>query len=344
MIDLRSDTVTCPTPEMLEYMMNTSVGDDVYGEDPTVNQLQERMADIFGMEAGLFCPSGTMCNQIAIRINTQPQDQVICDEQSHIYLYEGGGIAANSMVSVRLVKGDYMRISPEQVEKNINIDNPHFPRTKLVSLENTCNKGGGSYYRIEDVAAISEVCRRHELRLHIDGARLFNALVATGEDPRRYSQYVDTISICLSKGLGAPVGSVLLGSEKSIHHALRVRKMLGGGMRQAGYLAAAGLYALDHHIERLTEDHRRAHVLGSALSGCDWITELMPVHTNIICFKPDPTKVQVDVIGNYLNERGIKFSTFGEGYMRFVTHLQLTDEMVTQVSEALVSFRPVASV
>ena len=343
MIDLRSDTVTRPTPEMLEFMMESSVGDDVYGEDPTVNLLQERMASMFGMEAALFCPSGTMCNQIAIRINTQPQDQLICDEQSHIYLYEGGGVAANSMVSVRLVKGDYMRISPQQVEKNINIDNPHFPRTKLVSLENTCNKGGGSFYKLEQIAAISEVCRKNNLRLHIDGARLFNALVATDDDPREYSNYVDTISICLSKGLGAPVGSVLLGSKEAVYHALRVRKMFGGGMRQAGYLAAAGLYALDHHISRLADDHKRARILALALVNCDWISELMPVHTNIICFKPDPVMGGADAVGNYLRSKGIKFSTFGEGYMRFVTHLQITDEMVEQVSRTLLAFQPIVS-
>ena len=343
MIDLRSDTVTRPTSGMLEFMMNSPVGDDVYGEDPTVNQLQDRMAAMFGMEAALFCPSGTMCNQIAIRINTQPQDQVICDEQSHIYLYEGGGIAAHSMVSVRLVKGDYMRISPEQVEKNINIDNPHFPRTKLVSLENTCNKGGGSYYSIADVAAISEVCKNNDLRLHIDGARLFNALVATGDNPADYSRYVDTISICLSKGLGAPVGSILLGSKEAIKHALRVRKMFGGGMRQAGYLAAAGLYALDHHISRLAEDHDHARKIGVALAKCDWIAELMPVHTNIICFKPNPEIGGVDAMGNYLHKEGIKFSTFGEGYMRFVTHLGITAEMVDRVCETLTTFEPIPS-
>ena len=339
-IDLRSDTVTRPTSEMLEFMFNSKVGDDVYEEDPTVNELQDRMAEMFGMEAALFCPSGTMCNQIAIRISTRPQDEVICDQFSHIYLYEGGGIAANSMVSVRLLAGDRMRIRPEQIEANINMDNPHFTRTSLVSLENTCNKGGGSYYTMQEIQTISELCKKHQLRLHVDGARIFNALTETGDSPGDYGKYADTLSVCLSKGLGAPVGSVLMGSKDDIHQAKRVRKMMGGGMRQAGYLAAAGLYALDHHIQRLKIDHERAQRLGSYLTACEWVAELMPVETNIVAFKPNLAVAPRQEVVAHLNQRNIRVSIFGTGYIRFVTHLQITDEMIDKTLDALKAFSP----
>ena len=332
-VDLRSDTLTRPTPGMLEAMFTAEVGDDVYGEDPSINALQEKAAALFNMEAALFCTSGTMANQIAIRISTQPQDQVICDKKAHIYLYEGGGIAANSLVSTRLVDGDRGRISPRQVLENINPDDQHFPRTTLVSLENTSNKGGGSYYTLEQIAAISEVCKTHGLRLHLDGARVFNALVATGESARDYGQYFDTISFCLSKGLGTPVGSMLLGSKADIRQALRVRKMMGGGMRQAGFLAAAGIYALDHHIDRLAEDHRRARVLAAAIQAHPGVTDAMPVETNILAFKPDPFWKEEIALRDELAEKGIRASIFGGGYLRFVTHLDITDGMIDYVIE-----------
>lgn len=335
MIDLRSDTVTRPTPAMQEAMFHATVGDDVFGEDPTVNALQEKIAAMFGMEAALFCPSGTMCNQIAIRISTQPQDEVICDQFSHIYLYEGGGVAAHSLASVRLLPGDRMRLSPQQIEDNINPENIHFPTTTLVSLENTCNKGGGSYYTLSEVAAISEVCRRHGLKLHMDGARIFNALVASGDKAEDYGQYVNTISVCLSKGLGAPVGSLLLGSKADMKKALRVRKMFGGGMRQAGFLAAAGIYALDHHISRLSDDHRRAKALGETLDKLPWVAEMMPVETNIVVFRPDPSAMHWETLISHLKTQGILVSSFGNAWIRMVTHLDVNDEGIGRAVEVL---------
>ncbi|MDX2246898.1 MAG: GntG family PLP-dependent aldolase [Bacteroidia bacterium] len=339
-IDLRSDTVTRPTPAMKEAMFQAVVGDDVFGEDPTVNALQEKAAAMFGMEAALFCPSGTMCNQIAIRISTQPQDEIICDQDSHIYLYEGGGVAAHSSASLRLLSGDRMRLNPQQIEENINAENIHFPTTSLVSLENTCNKGGGSYYTLGEVAAISEVCRRHGLRLHLDGARIFNALVATGDKAEDYGRYVNTLSVCLSKGLGAPVGSLLLGSKADIKKALRVRKMFGGGMRQAGYLAAAGIYALDHNITRLSDDHRRAKTLGAALSKQPWVAELLPVETNIVVFRPDATQIPRDTVVSNLKAAGILVSSFGRDWVRMVTHLDVDDEDIKQAIAVLARLLP----
>jgi len=335
MIDLRSDTVTRPTSQMLESMQKAPVGDDVYGEDPTVNILQEKLAEMFGMEEGLFCPSGTMCNQIAINISTRPQDEVICDQNSHIYLYEGGGIAATSLVSVRLLSGDRMRITASQVEDSINEDNPHYPRTSLVSLENTCNKGGGSFYELGEISAIAEVCKRHGLRLHLDGARVFNALCASGDDPKKYGTYFDTISVCLSKGLGAPVGSVLLGSQELIKEALRVRKRLGGGMRQAGYLAAAGIYALDHHIERLEEDHRRAKELGAMLKNCNWVRSVLPVETNIVIFEPDQAIITRGELLEKFKEKGMLVSSFGKTYVRMVTHLDFKENHLEKTKEII---------
>lgn len=334
-IDLRSDTLTKPTAAMLEAMMSARVGDDVYGEDPTINELQERVAKMFGMEDALFCPSGTMCNQIAIRISTQPQDQVICEKRAHVYLYEGGGIAANSMASVRLLEGDRMRLTAEQVEENINPDDPHFPRTSLVCLENTCNKGGGSYYTLDQIAAVSEVTKRNGLKLHLDGARVFNALIETGEDAVEYGEYFDTISVCLSKGLGAPVGSVLIGTKADIYQAKRVRKMMGGGMRQAGILAAAGLYALDHHIDRMKDDHAMASRIESVLKDCSWVETIYGVDTNIIAFRPDHQVFTSSQLVNKLAEQNILASTFDGGFVRFVTHLDIDTEMEERVCEVL---------
>ncbi len=332
-IDLRSDTLTRPTPEMQEAMFRAKVGDDVFGEDPTINLLQEKIAKLFGMEAGLFCPSGTMCNQIAIRVHTQPQDQIICDRRSHVYLYEGGGIAYNSMASVKTLDGDRGRISADQVRSSINPDDIHLPVSRLVVLENTCNKGGGSYYRISDIASISEVCKANGLKLHLDGARVFNALVETGEDPIEYGKYFDTISICLSKGLGAPVGSVLVGNKEAIHRALRVRKVLGGGMRQAGYLAAAGIYALDHHVERLKEDHRKARLIGESLDTHPGIQEVLPVDTNIVIFSPDPRWKSAAQLLEDFKQRGVLGVQFGPNHIRFTTHLDISQHMLDQVIE-----------
>ncbi len=335
MTDLRSDTLTKPTPAMLAAMMAAPVGDDVYGEDPSINALQEKAADLFGKEAALFCPSGTMCNQIAIRISTQPRDQVICERRAHVYLYEGGGIAANSLASVRLVEGERMIMTPDMIEANVNPDDIHFPRTRLVCLENTNNKGGGSVYRLHQTEAIAATARKHGLRMHLDGARIFNALAVTGDDPRAVGVCFDTISVCLSKGLGAPVGSLLLGSSADIKEALRVRKMMGGGMRQAGILAAAGIYALDHHVERLAEDHRRARLLGECLASLPWVAELYPVETNIVAFRPDPGQITAPELLAELRQQQILASSFDGGFLRMVTHLDISDGQMERVIDVL---------
>ncbi|TAE47534.1 MAG: aminotransferase class I/II-fold pyridoxal phosphate-dependent enzyme [Bacteroidetes bacterium] len=334
-IDFRSDTVTRPTAEMRAAMMSAEVGDDVYGEDPSVLALEARGADMFGKEAALFCPSGTMCNQIAIRISTRPQDEVICDSKSHIYLYEGGGIAAQSLASVALVEGNRGRLSARQIEEAIRPDDLHYPRTSLVSLENTSNKGGGSCYELSEIRNIRQVCDRHGLRLHLDGARIFNALVARQENASVHGALFDTLSVCLSKGLGAPVGSLLLGSAADIKFARRVRKMMGGGMRQAGFLAAAGLYALDHHITRLAEDHRRAQTLAAVLKSRSWLSELLPVETNLIVFRPDPAWKSDQQLLAALREQGILASGFGSGYVRIALHLDISEGMMERTCEVL---------
>jgi threonine aldolase len=319
---------------MLEAMFHARVGDDVYEEDPTVNELQEKAACMFGMEAGLFCPSGTMTNQIAIKLLTQPGDEVICDRLAHIYNYEGGGIAVNSLASVRLLEGERGRFTPEDIVENINSDNLHYPRTSLVALENTVNKGGGCYYTLNHIAAMSEVCKSNGLSLHLDGARVFNALVATGENPTEYGKYFDTISLCLSKGLGTPVGSVLLASRQHIEKAKRIRKVLGGGWRQAGFLAAAGIYALDNHIQRLAEDHKRARTIDAHLQDMPFVKSLLPVETNIVIFQTPSAAVNTKVL-DYLKENNILAAAFGKDKIRFVTHLDFTDAMLDRLLEVL---------
>ena len=258
-INLVSDTITKPSYDMLQFMFNAQVGDDDYRQDPTVIELEATVAQIFGMEAGLFFPSGTMANQTAIKLHTQPGDQLIADKNAHIYHYEGGGVSFNSGVSCRLLDGNRGMITAEQVKEAIN--DPEFyhsPLTRLVCVENTTNRGGGACYELEDLQKIKQVCDAHDLKFHLDGARIWNALIAKKQNPKAFGQLFDTISVCFSKGLGAPIGSVLLGDQETIHRALRIRKILGGGMRQVGYLAAAGIYALEHNIERLADDHRRA--------------------------------------------------------------------------------------
>lgn len=334
--DLRSDTVTKPTPEMLQAMFAAPVGDDVYEEDPTINTLEAKAAAMFGMEAGLFCPSGTMTNQIAIKAHTEPLTEVICDITSHIYQYEGGGIMFNSGASVALVHGERGKMTPAQVESHIRPDNIHYPPTRLVSLENTCNKGGGAFYTIDEIAAISEVCEQNDLALHLDGARVFNALVASGDDAKDYGLYFDSISVCLSKGLGAPVGSVLLGNKAFIKKSRRIRKVLGGGMRQAGYLAAACIYALDNNIKRLAEDQRKAKLLEEALLQTNYVESVLPVQTNIVIFKLNQ-KYNDAAFLQALAEQNIKASAFGPQMIRFVTHLDVTDEMLAHTINLLKS-------
>lgn len=338
-IDLRSDTITRPTPLMLEAMFRARVGDDVFGEDPTVCELEEKAADMLGMEAGLFCASGTMCNQVAIRVHTQPQDELICDHKSHIYLYEVGGIASNSGVSVMLLQGERGIIKAAEVAEALKPADLHYPRTRLVCLENTVNKGGGSIYRLDEIKAIHTVCQSSGLAMHLDGARLFNALVETGENAREYGMYFDTISICLSKGLGAPVGSVLLGSRALISEARRVRKVFGGGWRQAGYLAAAGIYALDNHIERLCEDHRRARVIARHLVEQDWVSEIMPVETNIVIFRLKGSLMATEMV-SLMRKHGILSVPFGKQEVRLVTHLDFDDGMLNDFSIRLRDIRP----
>ena len=335
MIDFRSDTVTKPTEGMLAAMFTAKVGDDVFGEDETVNALEKKVADLFGMEAGMFCPSGTMTNQIAIKCFTQPLDEVITDQTAHVYRYEGGGIMFNSAASVRLLNGDRGRITAEMIENEINpIGNVHHPHSSLVVLENTVNRGGGSFYTLDQIEPIYHLCRLKGLKLHLDGARIFNALAASGDSAKEYGQYFDGISVCLSKGLGAPVGSVLLASKETIKYARRVRKVMGGGMRQAGFLAAAGIYALDHHIERLKEDHLHAQQIADAIKDLPFVKGLMPVDTNIIIFELNEHK-DADHLVEELKHKGILCGTFGKQMIRFVTHLDLTADQTQQTIEIL---------
>lgn len=329
-IDLRSDTVTLPTPEMREFMFSAEVGDDVFGEDPTVNRLQEFVANYFGMEAALFCSSGTQTNQIAINVHVKPGGEVICHEDAHIYKYEGGGIAKNSGASVRLLRGNRGRITANEVAQWIMPDDIHFPVTQLVSLEDTANRGGGSVYDFEEIKRIKALCVQHQLPLHLDGARLFNALAVNGIDPKTYAAQFDSISICLSKGLGAPVGSLLLGTKAFIHKARRVRKAMGGGMRQAGFLAAAGLYALENNVQRLSTDHHHAKQLETALNACSWVDHCLGVETNIVVIVLKTADKRDDYI-QYLAKKGIKTVAFGPGMIRMVTHLGIDQKAIDYV-------------
>ena len=333
-VDLRSDTVTRPTPAMLEAMFRARVGDDVYEEDPTVRALEDAAAARFGLAAGLFCPSGTMTNQIAIKGHTEPLSEVICEQTAHVYLWEVGGIAFHSGASVALLPGERGRLTAAQVEAAIRPRNVHYPTTRLICLENTHNRGGGSCYTLDDIAAIAEVGRRHQLPLHLDGARIFNALVATGQQAADYGRYFDTISVCLSKGLGAPVGSVLLGSREFIEKCRRIRKVMGGGMRQAGYLAAAGLYALENNVARLADDHRRARQLGEVLAAQPYVEFVLPPDTNLVIFKLRDTTPAAAFLA-HLDAHGIRASSFGPQMIRFVTHLDVDDAMVARVAAAL---------
>ncbi len=336
MIDLRSDTVTKPSSEMLEFMMKARVGDDVFGEDSAVNELQDFAAEMFGMEASLFCASGTMTNQIAIKLHTQPGDEVICDKLSHIYLYEGGGIASNSGASVRLLEGNLGRFTAEQVVENINDrNNIHFPISSLVSIENTVNKGGGACWEIDEIIRIKEVCQNNNMALHLDGARLFNALIEKKHSPKVFGQLFDTISICLSKGLGGPVGSLLLGSKEHIIKATRIRKVMGGGMRQAGFLAAAGLFALQNNIERITVDHLNAKKLEACLRTCLFVEFIYSVETNIIIFKLNPEIISAIQLIEFLKLNRILAVTMGNNLVRFVLHLDISESELNFVINIL---------
>ena len=332
-IDLRSDTVTKPSAGMLDAMMKAEVGDDVFGEDPTVKKLEEKCASMLGMDGGVFCPSGTMTNQIGIKVLTQPYEEVICYKGSHIYKYEGGGLAGNSHVSVRLLNGDRGRISVEEIAANINnIQDAHQPLTSVVALENTIVREAGSYYKLDLISAINQFARSKNLKMHLDGARFFNALAETGEKAIDFGKHFDTISICLSKGLGAPIGSVLLYKKEFESKARRMRKAFGGGMRQAGFLAAAGIYALDNHINRLKEDHSRAIKLGNALKNLSWVKSVMPVDTNIVIFAVAASLSPEKVLAKF-SEHQIKTLAFSATEVRLVTHLDFTDAMLDKCLE-----------
>lgn len=334
MIDLRSDTVTKPNDEMKNAMFNASLGDDVFEEDPTVTELENRLAEIFGMEAGIFCPSGTMTNQIALNLHLKPGDEVICSRESHIYNYEGGGIAKNSGASVRLIEGNSGLIKAHEIEDNINPDDIHYPITSLVALENTCNRGGGVCYSMIEMKKISEICKINKLPLHLDGARVFNGIVKNNENPLEYGEIFNSISVCLSKGLGAPLGSVLIGDTNFIKKARRVRKVFGGGMRQVGIVASAGLYAIENNIERLKNDHLHAKMIGQALQKCSWINSILPVETNIIVGNLNEDKDNISFI-ELLKEKNIKAIPFGKGRIRMVTHLEIDKSTAEKVVEIL---------
>jgi threonine aldolase len=334
-INLLSDTVTKPTKGMLEAMFNAEVGDDVFGADPTVNKLQEKVAVLFGMEDALFFPSGTQANQVAIKLHTQPGEQLICDKWAHVYNYEGGGASFNSGVSCRLLDGNGGMFTADQVKINISDRaDIHQAMTSLVTIENTTNKGGGACWDIEEVKRIKEVCDANDLAFHLDGARLFNALVAKNESPKQYGELFDTISICLSKGLGCPVGSLLVGSKKQMKKALRIRKLFGGGMRQVGYLAAAGIYALDNHVERLVEDHTRARQIAEVLESSSLIKKVEPVETNIVIFYTADHIDENDFVQK-LAEKDILIIGMGQGKLRIVTHLDFNDEMLETLLKEL---------
>ncbi len=332
--DLRSDTVTKPTPGMIDAMMSAPLGDDVFGEDPTVIALEQKIAAIFGKDAGLFFPSGTMANQAGIKALTSPADEIICDHTAHIYLYEGGGLAFNSGISAWLLNGDRGRITAEQVLEAVRPDNDYSPKTSIVSIENTHNRGGGSIYPFKEILAISKVCKNNRLKLHLDGARIFNALAEADYTAADIGNQCDTLSVCLSKGLGTPVGSVLLATYEVIAKARRVRKIMGGGMRQAGVLAAAGIYALDNNVAGLKDDHRRAKTLGTILAQLPFVESVIPVDTNIVITKLNNNYPLAQFIDR-LMESGIKTVAFGKQALRMVTHLDFNDNQLDYVCGVL---------
>lgn len=334
-VDLRSDTVTKPSKEMLEAMMSAKVGDDVFGEDETVNTLEEKAAKLFEHEAALFCSSGTMTNQIAIKCHTQPGDELLCDVNSHIYNYEGGGISFNSGVQAKLLEGNRGRLNPELILNNINGNYDWLAKTSLVCLENTVNKAGGSFYDIQTIQSIKKVCHENNLYLHLDGARIFNAIIEGNYISNDIGKHFNSISVCLSKGLGAPVGSLLIGQKDFIKKARRYRKVFGGGMRQAGFLAAAGIYALDNNISKLKQDHLRAKQLENTLLNLSFVESVLPVDTNIVIFKLNHQYNTNDFVETIKSKFNIKVSVFGNQTIRLVTHLDFDDSMLEHTINSL---------
>jgi len=326
LVDLRSDTVTKPTPGMVQAMMSAPVGDDVFGDDPTVNRLQAEVARMLGKEAGLFLPSGTMANQIAINCLTGPTDEVILDRESHIFRYEVAASSVISGVQFCALDGTNGILTAGQVEEAIRPDDIHQPRTALVCLENTHNRAGGVIYPLDEIANISRLCRRR-VKLYLDGARLWNASVASGTPLREYGKHFDALMVCLSKGLGCPAGSVLAGDRRFIERARRARKMLGGGMRQAGFLAGAGLYAVRRNVRRLRDDHRRARRLAEAVAELPGVSiDLDTVQTNIVVFDISRSGLDPEQAAVRLARRGVLVIPFGRTMLRAVTHLDVDDK------------------
>jgi threonine aldolase len=335
-IDLRSDTVTQPSPGMLQAMFNAQVGDDVLGEDPTVNALEKEIAQLFGMEAALFCLSGTMSNQIAIKCHTQPGQEVICEAESHVYYYEAGGIASNSLCQVNPVKGQSGQLNASQILTAINPIDIHKATTSLVCLENTTNRGGGSFYSLSNLEQIKALCQQHNLALHLDGARLWNAAVASQTNLSDYGKIFDSISVCFNKGMGCPIGSALIGNAAYIHKARKVRKAFGGGWRQAGYMAAAVQYALQNNYTLLQTDHTHAQQLADTLQQCPWVSNVMPRATNIIIFNVQPQYTASQVV-QQLAAKGILCFPFGGQSIRFVTHLNVSSSQIQEAQQILLN-------
>ncbi|HOD10452.1 MAG TPA: GntG family PLP-dependent aldolase [Flavobacterium sp.] len=334
-INLISDTVTKPSAEMLKAMFAAKVGDDVFKQDPTVNEFERIVANLFGTEAALFFPSGTMANQTAIKLNTNPGDQIICDKWSHIHLYESGGASFNSGVNFNLLDGNRGMISAEQVKNGIN--DPEFyhaPLSKMVGIENTTNKGGGACYDIDELVKIKQVCVDNNLKFHLDGARLWNAMIAKKQHPKQFGELFDTISVCFSKGMGCPIGSVLLSDAETMRKALRIRKIFGGNLRQSGYLAAAGIYALQNNINRLEDDHNRAKELGNTLQKLSWVANVQPVETNIVVFSVIDSIEDKQVIEK-LKQKGVAISLLAKNTLRMVTHLDYKQVMHEYVIDVL---------
>jgi len=337
-VDLRSDTITRPTPAMREAMMHAKVGDDVFGEDSTINALEEKICKMFNMDMAVFMPTATMANQIALQLHTRPLDEIICDSTSHIYNYEVGGYAHHAGCAIKCLHGERGIFSAGDVLQNIQPEDVHKPKTKLVCLENTVNRGGGAIFPMQNIEAIHKVCKENALGLHIDGSRLFNAMVATGTEPSVFGKITDTLTLCFSKGLGCPAGAILTGQKKYMQDARRVRKVMGGGMRQAGILAAACLFALDHHIARLAEDHALAASIAQILGTSEWTASILPVETNILIFQLRDAAQDKNFIA-HLAENDIHAFAIGGGWIRFVTHLDVNNNMLPQIQEALKTFR-----
>jgi threonine aldolase len=335
MINLLSDTVTTPSQAMRDAMFSAQVGDDVFQQDPTALELESVGAQLLGMEAGLFCPSGVMANQIAIHLHTQPLDEVLCDKTAHIYNYEAGAWAMHSGVSIQLLNGEDGIIQVDDIRSAIQPRFDWLPKSKLLVIENTCNKAGGTHYTLSQIEALTSFAKKKGLSLHLDGARLFNALCITNDRPEDYGPHFDTISFCLSKGLGAPVGSLLVGSKDTIKEARRIRKAFGGGMRQIGFLAAAGLHALKYHRTRLAEDHVKADRLRSSLSKLSGVSKIRPGASNIVIFDLDPDFMSADQWVKKMEEKGILSAAFGPQTVRFVTHMDVHPEEIDQVCKKI---------